>query len=75
MIIFSTPTTVSVLTPSLNELPTICAEYNRDVFSTEIQSLKIEKGLALQDILTEVHAFLHRGKDLIQDGLFIYPPR
>lgn len=27
---------------------------------TGIQHLKIEKGLALQDILYEVHSFLHR---------------
>lgn len=35
---------------------------NDDFVSTynRIQNLKVEKGLALQDILTEVHTFLHR---------------
>lgn len=28
----------------------------------EIQDLKIQKGLALQDILTELHTFINRSK-------------
>lgn len=32
------------------------------MFVTEIQELKIQKGLALQDILTELHTFLYRCK-------------
>lgn len=31
-------------------------------FVADIQELKVSKGIALQDILTEVHLFLHRGK-------------
>lgn len=36
----------------------------RKIFFVGIQGLRVEKGLALQDILTEVHAFLHRSKNL-----------
>jgi len=32
------------------------------MFVIEIQELKIQKGLALQDILTELHTFLYRCK-------------
>lgn len=34
--------------------------YNNFYFSLEIQELKVQKGLALQDILTELHTFLYR---------------
>ena len=30
------------------------------VFSTEVDQMKTLKGLALQDILIEVHSFVHR---------------
>lgn len=33
---------------------------NLDIFFLEIQEIKIQKGLALQDILTELHTFLYR---------------
>lgn len=39
------------------------------MFVIEIQELKIQKGLALQDILTELHTFLYRCKYYLFNGL------
>ena len=38
---------------------------------TDIMKLKTLKGLALQDILTEVHLYVHRGKFVQQYGSYL----
>ena len=39
-------------------------------FSLEITEMKISKGLALQDVLTEVHAFVHRSNVKIFTSIY-----
>ena len=38
-----------------------CVYFHCTMFSVDISHLKLMKGLALQDIITQIHTYVHRG--------------